>query len=57
MLGNLKDLQRIVQTDSLGLQYYNFLLDCFAETKLLHRDEHLGFLELVLKRLATPETY
>ena len=57
MLGNLKDLQRIVQTASLGLQYYNFLLDCFAETKLLHRDEHLGFLELVLKRLATPETY
>jgi hypothetical protein len=57
LLGNLKDLRRIVQTADLGLQYHNFLLDCFAETKLLHHDEQLSFLELILKRLADPDTY
>lgn len=55
LMANMPLMQKRMQNTNLGLQYYNFLLDCFTETKLLQSD--LTFLQFILQKLADPDTY
>lgn len=56
-LANLKHMEQLVLASNVGLQYFNFLLDCFAETRLLQEQPDLTLFDAVLRRLADPATY